>query len=79
MKNGFEDGDMLDDRIAIVGRAGYGKTNAANGASTPSAIEADTGMSPDGGTYKTYMGRLKRLGIVEGSGREGFTLQEDLR
>lgn len=36
-------------------------------------------MPPTGGTFKTYMARLKKLGIVSGDGREGFKLHEDLR
>jgi hypothetical protein len=51
----------------------------AAGASTPDAIERATGMPAAGGTYKTYMARLKSLGVIEGSSREGFTIQEDLR
>lgn len=51
----------------------------ASGLHDAADIGSVCAMPPTGGTFKTYMARLKKLGIVSGDGREGFKLHEDLR
>jgi uncharacterized protein len=51
----------------------------AGGATEADAIGRICDMPPSGGTFKTYMARLKSLGLITGDGRKGFSLHEDLR
>lgn len=77
----------LSNHIAILGKTGSGKTSTAKlidileAARAPMSREdlaTAVGLEATGGTFATYLSRLKSNGVVEKSER-GFALAEVLR